>query len=68
MLAQQYEDLNKFKEAADVLKKLHELAPDNPKIAAALARDLMYLRPARRVAQAVPGNWPRRTRRTGRRS
>ena len=64
MLAQQYEDLNKFKEAADVLQKLHELAPDNPKIAAALARDLMYsdqldeaLKLFQQLAEADPKDW-----------
>jgi tetratricopeptide (TPR) repeat protein len=63
-LAQQYEDLNQFKEAADTLKKLQELAPDNPKITAALARDLMYsdqldesLKLFGQLAEADPKDW-----------
>src|SRR5204863_8303522 len=64
MLAQQYEELNKFKEAADVLRKLHDQAPDNPKIAAALARDLMFsdqldeaLKIFQQLAEADPKDW-----------
>jgi len=64
MLAQQYEDLNKPKEAADVLRKLYEMSPDNPKIAAALARDLMFsdqldesLTIFQKLAEEDPKDW-----------
>jgi tetratricopeptide (TPR) repeat protein len=63
-LAQQYEDLNQFKEAADVLKRLQDIVPNNPKITAALARDLMFsdqfdeaLQLFQGLAQADPKDW-----------
>jgi tetratricopeptide (TPR) repeat protein len=41
-LAEQYEQIKDYKNAVAVLKKANELAPDNSRIAASLARDLMY--------------------------
>ena len=42
MLAEQYEHLKDYKDAADALRKAVELAPDNPQLARGLAQDLMY--------------------------
>jgi tetratricopeptide (TPR) repeat protein len=63
-LAQQYEDLNQFKEAAEILRKLRNMQPNNPKIASALARDLMFsdqldeaLHIFQQLAQADPKDW-----------
>jgi tetratricopeptide (TPR) repeat protein len=42
MLADQYEQLKDYKDAAAALRKAYELAPDNMRIARGLAQDLMY--------------------------
>ncbi|HLH19090.1 MAG TPA: tetratricopeptide repeat protein [Bryobacteraceae bacterium] len=41
-LAEQYEQMKDYKDAAAVLKKAYDLAPDNLRIARSLALDLMY--------------------------
>jgi len=42
MLAEQYEHLKDYKDAAAALRKAVELAPDNPQLSRGLAQDLMY--------------------------
>jgi len=42
LLAEQYEGMRDYKDAAEVLKKALEIAPDNGKIVRGLAQDLMY--------------------------
>lgn len=42
ILADQYEQVHDYKNAAEVLKKAYELAPDNGRIARGLAKDLLY--------------------------
>jgi tetratricopeptide (TPR) repeat protein len=42
ILADQYEQAHDYKNAAEALRKAYELAPDNGRIARALAKDLLY--------------------------
>ncbi len=61
-LAEQYEQLKDYKNAAEVLKKAYDIAPDNGRIAAALARDLMYsgdLEGAQKLFQQLATEEPR---------